>query len=157
MKRKDRTKSPTSVLAWSKLAPKTEKRSQIKWLWPMLIVSAVSTVVVAAQELQPQTQPPLTVLYSFGTIPDPGYNPNARLFLATDGNFYGTDGGGRNLPNEIAAGTVFKLTPSGAATPVFTFMEVMAGTQPELRKEAMAISMGQPPTMAHRVVARCLS
>jgi uncharacterized repeat protein (TIGR03803 family) len=55
----------------------------------------------------------LTTLYSFcasgGQCPD-GYQPNAGLMQATDGNFYGTtsDGGAHQ-----AGGTVFKITPSG--------------------------------------------
>ena len=54
----------------------------------------------------------LTLLHSFGDdYPQP-------LMQATDGNFYGTTGGGSNVePN----GTIFQITPSGALTTLWTF------------------------------------
>ena len=64
----------------------------------------------------------LSVLYGFGAIPDTGYNPDTRLFLANDGNFYGTCPiAGKNLPTELAEGVVYQLTPSGTVTMIFTF------------------------------------
>ncbi len=66
----------------------------------------------------------LTTLYSFrfcyeGGCTD-GDSPYAALVQATDGNFYGTtDAGGANA--QINAGTVFKITPSGALTTLYSF------------------------------------
>jgi uncharacterized repeat protein (TIGR03803 family) len=61
----------------------------------------------------------LTTLYDFCSqsgCPD-GYSPNG-LVQATDGNFYGTTaGGGANL----YYGTVFKMTPSGTLTTLYSF------------------------------------
>lgn len=56
-----------------------------------------------------------TVLHSFdGTD---GGNPLEGLVQATDGNFYGTTlNGGAPGP-----GTVFKITPSGTLTTLYTF------------------------------------
>jgi len=61
----------------------------------------------------------LTTLYSFcskSACAD-GWNPIAGLVQATDGDFYGTTtrGGANN------GGTVFKITPSGALTTIYSF------------------------------------
>jgi uncharacterized repeat protein (TIGR03803 family) len=62
----------------------------------------------------------LTTLYSFclqgGNCTD-GANPDSGLVQATDGKFYGTaQGGGVN-----DLGTVFKITPSGKLTTLYSF------------------------------------
>lgn len=58
----------------------------------------------------------LTTLYSFTGGSDGGA-PMAGLIQATDGNFYGTSSeGGAN-----GGGTVFKITPSGALTTLYSF------------------------------------
>jgi uncharacterized repeat protein (TIGR03803 family) len=58
----------------------------------------------------------LTTLYSFTNKFD-GSQPYAGLALGNDGNFYGTcfDGGTNDL------GSVFKISPGGALTPLFSF------------------------------------
>src|ERR1035437_6237328 len=64
----------------------------------------------------------LTTLYSFCTQRGcaDGQYPYAGLVQATDGNFYGTTLGD---PHSTAPtyGTVFKITPTGALTTLFTF------------------------------------
>ncbi len=64
----------------------------------------------------------LTALYSFdGTD---GQFPYAGLVQATDGDFYGTTQyGGANCTssNGIGCGTVFKITPAGALTTLYSF------------------------------------
>jgi uncharacterized repeat protein (TIGR03803 family) len=68
----------------------------------------------------------LTTLYSFCSqsgCPD-GQYPEAGLVQGTDGNFYGpTAGGGANVGTNGApgAGTVFKITPSGTLTTLYSF------------------------------------
>jgi uncharacterized repeat protein (TIGR03803 family) len=61
----------------------------------------------------------LTTLYTFcsQTNCTDGANPAAGLVQATDGNFYGTtyNGGASN------SGTVFKITPTGALTTLYSF------------------------------------
>jgi len=60
----------------------------------------------------------LTTLYRFcaqAGCPD-GYGPQTTLIQATDGNFYGTAQGGPN-----GAGTIFKVTPGGTLTTLYTF------------------------------------
>ena len=57
-----------------------------------------------------------TVLHLFAGAPADGANPEV-LIQGSDGNFYGTtDGGGAH-----SAGAVFKLTPEGAETILYSF------------------------------------
>lgn len=59
----------------------------------------------------------LTTLHSFAGYPTDGSNPLAGMIQATDGNFYGTTiGGGTN-----GDGTVFKITPAGVFTVLYSF------------------------------------
>jgi len=79
----------------------------------------------------------LTTLFSSccsGAPAADGYSPYAGLVQGSDGNFYGTmSAGGAN-----GDGTVFKMTPSGALTPLYSFCSQNAppvsctdGKQPE--------------------------
>lgn len=67
-----------------------------------------------------------SILYSFGATPADGIVPN-RVIQASDGNFYGTtSSGGANHCNQIPqsggnCGTVFKLTPGGVETVLYSF------------------------------------
>ena len=67
-----------------------------------------------------------TVLYSFAGGSD-GANPYADVIQGSDGNFYGTtyNGGAGGL------GTVFKLTPSGTETVLYSFAGGSDGANPE--------------------------
>jgi uncharacterized repeat protein (TIGR03803 family) len=62
----------------------------------------------------------LTTLYRFCTQNPPyctdGAYPSAGLVQGIDGNFYGTAGGGTN-----GSGTVFKITPMGTLTTLYSF------------------------------------
>ncbi len=61
----------------------------------------------------------VTTLYSFrGTD---GMGPQGALIKATDGNFYGTTTYGGMVDCTFGCGTVFKLTPSGTLTTLYTF------------------------------------
>jgi uncharacterized repeat protein (TIGR03803 family) len=69
----------------------------------------------------------LTTLYSFcsqggGNCTD-GELPYAGLVQATNGDFYGTTqfGGANVAPNGASAGTIFKITPSGTLTTLYSF------------------------------------
>ncbi len=58
----------------------------------------------------------LTTLYDFAG--SDGFKPQAGLVQGSDGNFYGTTtGGGANN----GKGTVFKITPSGTLTTLYSF------------------------------------
>src|SRR5271157_6097159 len=64
----------------------------------------------------------LTTLYGFSS--GDGAYPYGALVLATDGNFYGTTLGGGvngNCDGLDACGTVFKITPAGVLTTLYTF------------------------------------
>jgi uncharacterized repeat protein (TIGR03803 family) len=70
----------------------------------------------------------LTTIYSFcsqgGTNCTDGDYPTAGLVQATDGNLYGTTGyGGANgtFCGGFGCGTVFKITPSGTLTTLYSF------------------------------------
>ncbi len=56
------------------------------------------------------------VLYSFSGGNDGG-SPFAGLILAADGNFYGTTGSG----GIASSGTIFKITPAGVETALYSF------------------------------------
>jgi uncharacterized repeat protein (TIGR03803 family) len=66
----------------------------------------------------------LTTLYSFcsQTNCTDGANPYAGLVLGTDGNFYGTTyQGGAQCSYIEGCGTVFKITPAGTLTTLYSF------------------------------------
>jgi len=69
----------------------------------------------------------LTTLYSFGSLPAPsGIFPAAALVQATDGNFYGTTvyGGANSCifgGTDYGCGTIFKVSPSGTLTTLYSF------------------------------------
>jgi uncharacterized repeat protein (TIGR03803 family) len=63
-----------------------------------------------------------TVLYSFGASITDGIEPKANLILGTDGNFYGTTStGGAHVSAENIGGTVFKITPAGLYSVLYSF------------------------------------
>jgi len=64
-----------------------------------------------------------TSLYSFGSSPTDGTSP-IRLVQGSDGNFYGTtlEGGtSTNCGVGIGCGTVFRISPSGTETNLYSF------------------------------------
>jgi len=65
-----------------------------------------------------------TVLYNFCTLANctDGANPEYGLVMDGAGNFYGTTTyGGANLDSPCGCGTVFKLTPGGAESVLYSF------------------------------------
>ena len=66
----------------------------------------------------------LTTLYSFCSLTKctDGAEPVAGLIQATDGNFYGTTGGGTTGGGGAnGSGTVFRITPDGTLTTLYSF------------------------------------
>jgi uncharacterized repeat protein (TIGR03803 family) len=67
----------------------------------------------------------LTTIYSFCSQPNctDGWFPLAELVQGTDGNFYGTTASGGNfgVHTETNGGTVFKITPAGVLTTLYSF------------------------------------
>src|SRR5271168_4689316 len=75
--------------------------------------------VITAQSAQAQ----LTVLTTFGGTD--GNVPQAPLVQGTDGNLYGTTvGGGVNgKSGDTGDGTIFKISPTGTATTLYSFCQ----------------------------------
>jgi uncharacterized repeat protein (TIGR03803 family) len=65
-------------------------------------------------------------LHDFGASPADGLNPAAALMEAGDGNFYGTTSGG----GVSGKGTVFRLTPDGSLTTLYSFGSGNDGSLP---------------------------
>ena len=65
----------------------------------------------------------LATLYNFCAAPDctDGERPFAGLVLATDGSFYGTTAGGGTGSGYGLCGTVFRITPAGTLTTLYSF------------------------------------
>ncbi len=64
-----------------------------------------------------------TNLYSFGSQPNDGNSPFAELVQGSDSNFYGTTFFGGTSTNCFGGcGTVFRITPSGAETNLYSFV-----------------------------------
>ena len=61
-----------------------------------------------------------TVLYSFPNSAADGASSHGNLIRASDGNFYGTTSGG----GTYNGGTVFRVTPSGVETVLYSFVNV---------------------------------
>jgi uncharacterized repeat protein (TIGR03803 family) len=92
----------------------------------------------------------LTTLHSFDG--NDGNYPNG-LVLGTDGNFYGTTEEGGNPACYDGCGTVFKITPAGTLTTLYSFSSVLGidGAYPvgKLCKAPTEPSMEEPrPEMA---------
>src|SRR5512133_3024574 len=68
----------------------------------------------------------LTSLHSFGVVPN-GAAPTGGLVQGSDGNFYGTTGGGGT---NGGGGTVFKISATGALTPLYSFTGGKDGRNP---------------------------
>jgi len=66
-----------------------------------------------------------SVFYSFDSYPGDGAGPAASLILGSDGNFYGTTEYGGN-----GDGTVFKITPAGSETVLYSFLGGSDGYYP---------------------------
>jgi len=103
--------------------PKQGKRA-----CPVFMLCALTTASLSAQTF--------TTLFSFdggdGTV------PYAALFQGTDGNFYGTtaSGGANN------AGTVFKMSPSGAHMTLYSFCSQSGCVDGQVPKAAVVQGTG---------------
>jgi uncharacterized repeat protein (TIGR03803 family) len=75
-----------------------------------------------------------TVLYAFGASVTDGFDPTAPLIQTGDGSFYGTTSSG----GAHGAGTVFKITPGGTETILYSF-----GASPSDGAVPSALTLGR--------------
>jgi uncharacterized repeat protein (TIGR03803 family) len=70
-------------------------------------------------------------LYNFDSAGGEGYEPQSGVTMASEGNLYGTTyyGGGTGCGG-FGCGIIYKLTPSGSATTLYTFTGGADGGQP---------------------------
>src|SRR5271167_4434526 len=81
----------------------------------------VTVILALAGRLDTTSAQTFSTLYNFGSVTNgtailDGRGPNS-LIAGSDGNLYGTTGGGGS--NDV--GTMFKLTPEGTLTTVYRF------------------------------------
>lgn len=62
----------------------------------------------------------VTILHSFGSVAYDGRGPTQYLTQGSDGNIYGATGSGGRHGGDLA-GTVFRLTPAGALSTLYSF------------------------------------
>jgi uncharacterized repeat protein (TIGR03803 family) len=63
----------------------------------------------------------LTTLHSFTGYPNDGTGPASALARGSDGDYYGTTGAGGDNCMPSGCGTVFKITPGGTETTLYSF------------------------------------
>ncbi|HTS18738.1 MAG TPA: choice-of-anchor tandem repeat GloVer-containing protein [Verrucomicrobiae bacterium] len=73
----------------------------------------------------------VTNLYIFAGQPNDGSNPHDGLVRGSDGDFYGTTSyGGTNMDGNYGCGTVFRISPSGTYTSLYSFTGSPDGAHP---------------------------
>jgi len=82
--------------------------------WAHWVLALLLQFVTTAMLMPAQT---LTTLHRFDNTNTDGAEPHAGLVQATNGDLYGTTAAGGNF----GGGTVFKITPSGTLTMVYSF------------------------------------
>jgi uncharacterized repeat protein (TIGR03803 family) len=70
-----------------------------------------------------------TTIHTFTGINPEGSQPNGRVIKGSDGNFYGTTYFG-GASSGVVSGTVFKVTPSGTLTTLYSFTGSPNGANP---------------------------
>ncbi len=94
-----------------------DKLNWAKRAYTVFLLCATTAIAVRAQTF--------TTLHNFDFNGTDGGNPLAGLVQATDGNFYGTTFGvglDETCPSlGVGCGTVFKMTPGGALTTLYSF------------------------------------
>jgi uncharacterized repeat protein (TIGR03803 family) len=107
------------------LSGSDEKERRGKTMKILRIPLVIVLVVLAGRAFNAGAQTE-TILYSFGSSPTDGVNPEAGLVQGSDGNFYGTTVWG----GTYGTGTVFRISPSGSYTSLYSFGSSPDGANP---------------------------
>lgn len=86
-------------------------------LWARTLSAAATVLVSAAMSAPSANAQTFTLLHSFAGGTTDGYQPQAGLVQATNGDLYGTTNAGGSDDN----GVIFKIAPSGTVTTVLSF------------------------------------
>jgi uncharacterized repeat protein (TIGR03803 family) len=97
-------------------------------------LALAAVLVLAVITIQPAQAQTFTRLSSFPGGTD-GENPDAGLVQGTDGSLYGTTFYGGC--SAVSCGTVFKITPTGTLTTIFSFCTPRASVETLMGKENM--------------------
>jgi uncharacterized repeat protein (TIGR03803 family) len=80
----------------------------------ILFAFCVSTAIASPAQM-------LTALHSFTGYPSDGAGLDSALSRGSDGNYYGTTSAGGDNCSPYGCGTVFKITPDGTETIIYSF------------------------------------
>ena len=109
------------------------RRIQVRLMaaWMPRLLIAFTPLLLAGRAFNANGQT-LTVIHPFAGSPNDGAFPYAGLAQGSDGNFYGTttQGGNTNLFFGAGEGTVFRISPSGSFTNLYSF-NFTDGANPE--------------------------
>jgi uncharacterized repeat protein (TIGR03803 family) len=106
---------------------------KLNWCKPVCAVCVLSAVAAIAAPVPAQT---FNTLHVWGGTD--GANPEDAMIQGTDGNFYGTtEAGGANNECTYGCGTVFKISPAGTPTTLYSFCSQTGCTDGEAPRAAL--------------------
>jgi len=110
--------SPERITQGKAMKDWEESRRQSRRSWPVLRACGLICVLgLAGAGFSPLASAASATVQTLHSFTSDGEFPHGSLVQASDGNFYGTTYGGGASGN----GTVFRITPAGALTTVFSF------------------------------------
>lgn len=98
--------------------------SGFRVLYAVFLLSATFWAAIASSSAEAQS---FTVLHDFAGGPNDGAYPSAPLLIDSRGNLYGASLGGN-----IGMGAIYKITPNGKESVLYSFMDGADGNNPLL-------------------------